>query len=488
MTINPRQRAGSALSPTPDTNDEARRNHSPNRSRLADLILNEHKTTSSSKLLIPPAGLASPYPPFPNSPRNRAHTVADTNPLHQQQASPYRPAPPISNMHTPYQPGRGIPPPPPPPPAPNNQSYLGMQFPPPPPRQLQHTHNLNVPPPPASNIQSQRISDIRPPLTSATYIPGGESFGPGVGIPPLWAQPKASYHEPQTYRGDHMTGRNTQDQGLITPDDSHSHYYDNRTYGGTTSREITVPSREAPGYPSPGPPTATLSNPQHPSHDQTGRSPLSPSDPGSQWPIEKVSTWLALNDFSKDWQEAFRTLNLHSSQFLDIGRGHGNRGSVAMMHSIIFPQLAQQCTASGAGWNQTREREEGRRLRKLCVQNFVPEPFWKISVIHEKDGVKPVTILFERCLAARTARVTKTDKKATRKWKPLPLTTVELQKCGSRFLRIDSQRVMKIAEDLYTKGWISYPRTETDQFDRGMGLRRLVEKQTQDSRWGAFAQ
>jgi DNA topoisomerase-3 len=46
---------------------------------------------------------------------------------------------------------------------------------------------------------------------------------------------------------------------------------------------------------------------------------------------------------------------------------------------------------------------------------------------------------------------------------------------------------MQIAEDLYNKGFISYPRTETDKFDRGMNLRALVEKQVQDHRWGQFA-
>ena len=46
----------------------------------------------------------------------------------------------------------------------------------------------------------------------------------------------------------------------------------------------------------------------------------------------------------------------------------------------------------------------------------------------------------------------------------------------------------QIAEDLYTKGWISYPRTETDQFDKGMNLRDLVQRQTQDANWGPFAQ
>ena len=57
-----------------------------------------------------------------------------------------------------------------------------------------------------------------------------------------------------------------------------------------------------------------------------------------------------------------------------------------------------------------------------------------------------VVILFERCLAARHAKVTKLLNKPTSKWKPLPLTTVELQKLGSRFLRMDSQRVMKVTD------------------------------------------
>lgn len=47
---------------------------------------------------------------------------------------------------------------------------------------------------------------------------------------------------------------------------------------------------------------------------------------------------------------------------------------------------------------------------------------------------------------------------------------------------------MEVAEKLYTKGFISYPRTETDQFDPGMDLRALCQKQTQSHQWGPFAQ
>ena len=140
--------------------------------------------------------------------------------------------------------------------------------------------------------------------------------------------------------------------------------------------------------------------------------------------------------------------------------------------------------------------------RYFRVKNFVPEAFWSIKVMHQRDGMDvtfswrrhrlfdraAVIILFERCLTARMAKVTKLQQKPTSKWRPLPLTTVELQKLGSMYLRMDSQRVMKVAEDLYTKGFISYPRTETDSFDRGIDLRKLVEKQVQDATWGAYAQ
>ncbi|KAL2164591.1 hypothetical protein VTH06DRAFT_3808 [Thermothelomyces fergusii] len=140
--------------------------------------------------------------------------------------------------------------------------------------------------------------------------------------------------------------------------------------------------------------------------------------------------------------------------------------------------------------------------RYFRVKNFVPEPFWGIKVMHERDGMQvnfnwsrhrlfdrmSVVIFYERCLAARTAKVTKVQEKPTRKWKPLPLTTVELQKMATRFLRMSGQQAMTVAEKLYNKGFISYPRTETDRFDKGMDLRALVRKQTQDSRWGSFAQ
>ena len=140
--------------------------------------------------------------------------------------------------------------------------------------------------------------------------------------------------------------------------------------------------------------------------------------------------------------------------------------------------------------------------RYFRVKKFKPEPFWAIKVTHVRDKKTVnftwkrghlfdraiVTILFEKCLDSKHAKVIKMQKKPTSKWRPLPLTTVELQMQGTRFLRMDSKKIMAVAEKLYQGGWISYPRTETDQFPKEFDLQGLIQKQTVHTTWGTYAQ
>lgn len=146
--------------------------------------------------------------------------------------------------------------------------------------------------------------------------------------------------------------------------------------------------------------------------------------------------------------------------------------------------------------------------RYLQVENFIPEQFWKIVVtdIQQREGNAPAykttfnwrrTHLFDRfacfifyeiCIKAKFATVTKVDTKPTKKWKPLPLTTVDMQKVGTRMLHLSGQHIMTIAEELYTAGLISYPRTETDQYEAGFNFMEFIEKQTTDPQWGECAQ
>ncbi|RUS69493.1 hypothetical protein EGW08_022747 [Elysia chlorotica] len=136
------------------------------------------------------------------------------------------------------------------------------------------------------------------------------------------------------------------------------------------------------------------------------------------------------------------------------------------------------------------------------VQEFIPEPFWKLKVSHEHDGVKAdfswkrnrlfnflaCQVLYDQCVENPAATVVDIKSKSKNKWRPQALDTVELEKLASRKLKINAKETMKIAEKLYTQGLISYPRTETNIFPKEMDLVSLVEAQTQDPEWGGFAQ
>ncbi|XP_064376158.1 DNA topoisomerase 3-alpha isoform X2 [Dromaius novaehollandiae] len=140
--------------------------------------------------------------------------------------------------------------------------------------------------------------------------------------------------------------------------------------------------------------------------------------------------------------------------------------------------------------------------RFKAIQAFVPEAFYKIKVTHEHEDSTVVfnwkrnrlfnhtacLVLYHMCMEDPVATVVEVASKPKSKWRPLPLDTVELEKLASRKLKINAKETMRIAEKLYTQGFISYPRTETNIFAKELNLSALVQQQTQDPNWGAFAQ
>lgn len=231
---------------------------------------------------------------------------------------------------------------------------------------------LNIPPPPPQNDK---------PILSATFIPGGDSFGPGVGIPPLddyasWARYDAQFtSEPSLSHADqkYADGSTSHSYSYPNPTQSNPDIANRESRAASASSNkpgFTLPLRDMNEPISPGPPTATLINPQtnvdgrQRAHSAAVTGSNS-SEMSAQWPLDRVLIWLAANGFSNDWQETFRALKLQGSDFLDLGRGPNGRGNLGMMHQTIYPQLAKICSNSSTGWDQGREREEGKRLRKL---------------------------------------------------------------------------------------------------------------------------
>lgn len=114
------------------------------------------------------------------------------------------------------------------------------------------------------------------------------------------------------------------------------------------------------------------------------------------------------------------------------------------------------------------------------IKYFQSEEFWMIN-LSLKKGRKKFQFnwerghLFDRLLAVCIYQdcinnqndhvvVKSVTTRPKSRYAPYPLTTVELQKDCSRFFKYSAKDTLQIAETLYTKGFISYPRTETDSF------------------------
>ncbi|KAI5966975.1 TOP3 [Candida pseudojiufengensis] len=134
------------------------------------------------------------------------------------------------------------------------------------------------------------------------------------------------------------------------------------------------------------------------------------------------------------------------------------------------------------------------------VKNFKSEPFWYIEPMIRKESKKTsfnwvrgnifdrlyVMILYEKCLKNEFGTITKLETKSTSNYRPLPLTTVELQKDCARYFKMSAKSTLAAAEALYNRGFLSYPRTETDKYPSSLNLKDIFEKQKQDSRWGLW--
>jgi DNA topoisomerase IA len=97
-------------------------------------------------------------------------------------------------------------------------------------------------------------------------------------------------------------------------------------------------------------------------------------------------------------------------------------------------------------------------------------------------------VLYEKALSEIECTITQVTKKQKLKYRPVPLSTIEYTKLASSKLRISSENAMAIAEKLYQKGFISYPRTETDSFKTSINLRQLVELHRSNPVWGSYVE
>ena len=136
--------------------------------------------------------------------------------------------------------------------------------------------------------------------------------------------------------------------------------------------------------------------------------------------------------------------------------------------------------------------------RHDVIQTFTPEPYWVIetSITAENTEI-PLTysrgrIFDQQCghillllIKQHSEAVVQSVKYSThKKQRPQAMNTVEMLRLASSGLGMGPQQTMQVAEKLYTSGYISYPRTETNTYPPNFDLKGTLATQKSNSHWG----
>jgi DNA topoisomerase I len=127
--------------------------------------------------------------------------------------------------------------------------------------------------------------------------------------------------------------------------------------------------------------------------------------------------------------------------------------------------------------------------RDQAIKEFTPTPFWELVATSEKDGIEfrlhhthgiwekkeEAERIFRRVQGATEGVVREFADEEARRRPPVPFSTTLFVAEATR-LGMGAATAMRVAEDLYTQGLISYPRTDNTVYPRGLGLRTLAEK------------
>lgn len=127
--------------------------------------------------------------------------------------------------------------------------------------------------------------------------------------------------------------------------------------------------------------------------------------------------------------------------------------------------------------------------REKEILAFKPVPFWQIELVgeakklavsawHKEDKFwdKPkADAIFAKVSQEKKATVSNVTKKQFKQNPPTPFDLTSLQTESYRCFGISPRFTLDIAQDLYTAGYISYPRTSSQQLPPAIGFNKIMK-------------
>ncbi len=178
-----------------------------------------------------------------------------------------------------------------------------------------------------------------------------------------------------------------------------------------------------------------------------------------------------------DWVQAEAGETRH---FLDYYYGINiSRALTSAIKNAGMFKILSTGRVQGPALNIVAERE-----REIIA--FKPTPYWEIMLeakditawyetgkFWEKEKAEAVMKNVE---GAKKGKVVKTTQEKFKQNPPVPFDLTTLQTEAYRCFGTSPSITLSIAQDLYTNGWISYPRTSSQQLPASIGYEKILAK------------
>ncbi len=193
----------------------------------------------------------------------------------------------------------------------------------------------------------------------------------------------------------------------------------------------------------------------------------------------------------EDLREAYE----NKQKSLDWGQANAGetRHFLDWLYGInVSRALTNSVKTTGSFMLLSTGRVQGPALKIIVdkekeIKAFVPEDFWQIELVGEKDKTQysawhkddkifdeeKAVQIHKKC-KGKDAKVESVEKKEYKQPPPTPFDLGGLQTEAFRCFKIRPKETLEHAQNLYSAGYISYPRTSSQQLDPKLGFKKVL--------------
>jgi len=193
-----------------------------------------------------------------------------------------------------------------------------------------------------------------------------------------------------------------------------------------------------------------------------------------------------------DWGQARAGETRHKLDWfygINISRGLTSSIKKAGMFKILSSGRVQ-----GPALKILAEREKE-------IKAFKPEPFWQIEIVNKvkKQNLSAWHVadkfwkkneadnIVKKVKKEKEAKVDKIERKQTKQAPPIPFDLTTLQTEAFRCHNISPKQILDIAQELYTRGLISYPRTSSNILPPTIGFKNILKQLQKQTKYNELA-